>query len=167
MLNSVAMLSVESAEDGPQGSVSGDVLACPSPVHVKRRAAAPDLTCSHCDAKRVSAGTLMGLSQHSTLSLEDVAAAAPECSRWFQLYILKDRALTADILRRYRSFCSVYFSSTLKRSWCFCEVLFLTCTLSSVNCRICRCLPYMRASGARGVGVSGRGMIHCFVFQGD
>eukprot|EP00904_Undaria_pinnatifida_P004168 jgi/Undpi1/13752/HiC_scaffold_9.g03405.m1 len=42
----------------------------------------------------------MGLSQHSTVSLEDVAAAAPECPRWFQLYILKNRALTVDILRR-------------------------------------------------------------------
>ncbi|CAN0202984.1 unnamed protein product, partial [Hapterophycus canaliculatus] len=32
--------------------------------------------------------------------LEEVAAAAPSCARWFQLYILKDRELTADILRR-------------------------------------------------------------------
>lgn len=45
-------------------------------------------------------GTLMGVSQHATISLEDVAAAAPQCARWFQLYILKDRALTADLLRR-------------------------------------------------------------------
>lgn len=42
----------------------------------------------------------MGVSQHATISLEDVAAAAPQCARWFQLYILKDRALTADLLRR-------------------------------------------------------------------
>lgn len=42
----------------------------------------------------------MGVSQHATVSLEDVAAAAPRCARWFQLYILKDRVLTADILRR-------------------------------------------------------------------
>ena len=48
-----------------------------------------------------NAGTLMGVSQHATVSLEDVAAAAPQCTRWFQLYILKDRALTADILRRW------------------------------------------------------------------
>lgn len=43
----------------------------------------------------------MGVSQHATFSLEDVAAAAPQCARWFQLYILKDRALTADLLRRW------------------------------------------------------------------
>lgn len=51
----------------------------------------------------------MGLSQHSTVSLEDVAAAAPECPRWFQLYILKNRALTVDILRRYGIFCRFFF----------------------------------------------------------
>lgn len=43
----------------------------------------------------------MGVSQHATVSLEDVAAAAPRCARWFQLYILKDRELTAGILRRF------------------------------------------------------------------
>lgn len=42
----------------------------------------------------------MGVSQHATVSLEDVAAAAPGSPRWFQLYILKDRDLTIDILRR-------------------------------------------------------------------
>lgn len=43
----------------------------------------------------------MGVSQHATVPLEDVAAAAPGCARWFQLYILKNRELTADILRRF------------------------------------------------------------------
>lgn len=47
------------------------------------------------------AGTLMGVSQHATVSMEDIAAAAPDGPRWFQLYILKDRALTADILKRW------------------------------------------------------------------
>lgn len=42
----------------------------------------------------------MGVSQHATVSLEDVASAAPGCPRWFQLYILKDRDLTASIVRR-------------------------------------------------------------------
>eukprot|EP00903_Cladosiphon_okamuranus_P013724 g12777.t4 len=45
-------------------------------------------------------GTLLGVSQHATVPLEDVSAVAPQCARWFQLYILKDRALTADLLRR-------------------------------------------------------------------
>lgn len=43
----------------------------------------------------------MGVSQHSTVSLEDIADAAPGTPLWFQLYILKDRALTADIVRRW------------------------------------------------------------------
>ncbi|CAN0349997.1 unnamed protein product [Ascophyllum nodosum] len=47
-----------------------------------------------------AAGTLMGVSQHANVSLEDIAAAAPQCPRWFQLYILKDRELTADIVKR-------------------------------------------------------------------
>ena len=42
----------------------------------------------------------MGVSQHANVSLEDIAAAAPQCPRWFQLYILKDRELTADIVKR-------------------------------------------------------------------
>ena len=45
-------------------------------------------------------GILMGVSQHATVSLEDIAVAAPDCPRWFQLYILKDRELTANIVRR-------------------------------------------------------------------
>lgn len=44
--------------------------------------------------------TLMTLSSWSTISLEDVAAAAPQCIRWFQLYIYKDRAVTLDLIRR-------------------------------------------------------------------
>lgn len=43
----------------------------------------------------------MGVSQHATVSLEEIAEAAPGCPRWFQLYILKDRGLTANILRRW------------------------------------------------------------------
>lgn len=35
-----------------------------------------------------------------TTSLEDVAAAAPTATRWFQLYIYKDRKLTESIVRR-------------------------------------------------------------------
>lgn len=35
-----------------------------------------------------------------TTSLEDVAASAPTGTRWFQLYIYKDRKLTESIVRR-------------------------------------------------------------------
>lgn len=43
----------------------------------------------------------MGVSQHATVSMEDIADAAPGAPLWFQLYILKDRALTVDIVRRW------------------------------------------------------------------
>uniref|UniRef100_A0A7S2V2J3 FMN hydroxy acid dehydrogenase domain-containing protein n=1 Tax=Fibrocapsa japonica TaxID=94617 RepID=A0A7S2V2J3_9STRA len=46
------------------------------------------------------AGILMGVSQHATTSLEDVARAAPHGCRWFQAYILKDRELTGSIIQR-------------------------------------------------------------------
>ena len=46
------------------------------------------------------AGTLFGLSQHATVCIEDVAAAAPAAHRWFQSYLLKDRAATLDLVRR-------------------------------------------------------------------
>jgi (S)-2-hydroxy-acid oxidase len=35
-----------------------------------------------------------------TASMEEVAAAAPNSIRWFQLYIYKDRKLTESIVRR-------------------------------------------------------------------
>ncbi len=46
------------------------------------------------------AGTLFGLSQHATVCIEDVAAAAPAAHRWFQSYLLKDRDATLDLVRR-------------------------------------------------------------------
>jgi 4-hydroxymandelate oxidase len=57
---------------------------------------------AECDAARgaAEAGTLMVLSHHSTRTLEDVAAAAPGCPRWFQLYVTTDRAHCESLLRR-------------------------------------------------------------------
>jgi isopentenyl diphosphate isomerase/L-lactate dehydrogenase-like FMN-dependent dehydrogenase len=40
------------------------------------------------------------LSTIATTSIEDVAAATPNATRWFQLYIYKDRKLTESIVRR-------------------------------------------------------------------
>lgn len=47
-----------------------------------------------------AAGTVMCVSTLATVSLEDVAAAAPGGSRWFQLYIRRDRGFTQDLVRR-------------------------------------------------------------------
>jgi 4-hydroxymandelate oxidase len=46
------------------------------------------------------AGALMVLSSLATCSLEDVAAAAPGAPRWMQVYILRDRARTKDLVDR-------------------------------------------------------------------
>ena len=45
-------------------------------------------------------GALMVLSSLASCSLEEVAAAAPGAPRWMQVYILRDRARTVDLVRR-------------------------------------------------------------------
>ncbi|CAD7088335.1 unnamed protein product [Hermetia illucens] len=45
-------------------------------------------------------GGIFILSTVSTTSLEEVAKAAPNTSKWFQLYIYKDRSLTESLVRR-------------------------------------------------------------------
>ena len=47
-----------------------------------------------------AAGTVMCVSTLATVALEDVAAAAPDGARWFQLYIRKDRSFTEDLVAR-------------------------------------------------------------------
>lgn len=47
-----------------------------------------------------AAGTIMVVSTLSTVSLEDIAAAAPEAVRWFQLYMHQDRGWTAEVVTR-------------------------------------------------------------------
>ncbi|ALC40602.1 CG18003 [Drosophila busckii] len=46
------------------------------------------------------AGAIYILSTLSNTSLEDVAAAAPNTCKWFQLYIYKERHLTEQLVRR-------------------------------------------------------------------
>jgi 4-hydroxymandelate oxidase len=46
------------------------------------------------------AGTVMVLSTISSGSIEEVAGAAPEAPRWFQLYVHRDRGLTEDLVHR-------------------------------------------------------------------
>jgi len=40
------------------------------------------------------------LSTTASLSLEDVAAASPDCYRWFQLYVYKDHEMTKRLVQR-------------------------------------------------------------------
>lgn len=42
----------------------------------------------------------MILSTIATSSIEEVAEAAPKCTKWFQLYIYKDRKITLDLVKR-------------------------------------------------------------------
>ena len=42
----------------------------------------------------------MCLSSWATTSVEDVAKAAPDGLRWFQLYVYKDRKMTEALVRR-------------------------------------------------------------------
>ncbi|HVB90578.1 MAG TPA: alpha-hydroxy acid oxidase [Acidimicrobiales bacterium] len=46
------------------------------------------------------AGALMILSSLATCSLEDVAAAAPGAPRWMQIYILRERSRTSELVAR-------------------------------------------------------------------
>lgn len=47
-----------------------------------------------------TAGVTQVLSTFSTISLEEVARTTPDGPRWFQLYVFRDRGLTADLVRR-------------------------------------------------------------------
>ncbi len=47
-----------------------------------------------------AAGALNVVSTRSSRSLEEIAAAAPHAPRWFQLYVLRDRDWTAELVRR-------------------------------------------------------------------
>jgi 4-hydroxymandelate oxidase len=47
-----------------------------------------------------AAGALLVLSSLATCALEDVAAAAPDGPRWMQVYVLRQRARTADLVAR-------------------------------------------------------------------
>jgi 4-hydroxymandelate oxidase len=47
-----------------------------------------------------AAGALLILSSLATCPLEDVAAAAPDAVRWMQIYVLRDRTRTAELVGR-------------------------------------------------------------------
>jgi 4-hydroxymandelate oxidase len=47
-----------------------------------------------------AAGALLILSSLATCPLEDVAAAVPDAVRWMQIYVLRDRARTVDLVTK-------------------------------------------------------------------
>lgn len=72
------------------------IFISPAGVH---KVVDPEGECATARAAR-DAGIIMGVSQHATTCLEDVAAAAPDGNRWFQTYIMRDRYITADLIKR-------------------------------------------------------------------
>src|SRR5687768_6713099 len=81
-------------------TVLGETLALPvmlAPTGFNRLAHADgELAAARAAA---ASGTVMVASTLSTCSLEEIAAAAPG-SRWFQLYVYKDRAVTRELVAR-------------------------------------------------------------------
>ncbi|CAH1406690.1 unnamed protein product [Nezara viridula] len=64
-----------------------------------QKMAHPDGECAN--ARAVGrAGSVFILSTLSTSSIEEVAAAAPDTIKWFQLYVYKDRELTKKLVAR-------------------------------------------------------------------
>ncbi|GIY64755.1 hydroxyacid oxidase 1 [Caerostris darwini] len=77
-------------------TVSFPVCIAPSAMH---RMAHPDGEIATVKGAAAE-GVAMVLSTLSTTSLEDVAKAAPESIRWFQLYIYSDREVTKKLVAR-------------------------------------------------------------------
>jgi 4-hydroxymandelate oxidase len=72
------------------------VILAPTAMH---KLAHPDGEAATAQAA-ASLGVLMTLSSVSTLTLEDVAGAAPGAPRWFQLYCYTERAVTEMLVKR-------------------------------------------------------------------
>jgi 4-hydroxymandelate oxidase len=51
-------------------------------------------------AGAAAAGALYICSTQATMSVEEVAAAAPDGARWFQVYVVRDRGWTAELVAR-------------------------------------------------------------------
>lgn len=94
MLCDVSSLTTEISLFGQ--TLSMPIFISPAGVH---RLCDPAGECASARAA-AAAGTLFGLSQHATASIEEVACAAPGCNKWFQCYLLKSRPLTLELVRR-------------------------------------------------------------------
>ncbi|KAF7269085.1 hypothetical protein GWI33_017842 [Rhynchophorus ferrugineus] len=64
-----------------------------------QRMAHPEGECANARAAQ-SMGTVFILSTIATSSIEEIAETAPNLTKWFQLYIYKDRELTKSLVRR-------------------------------------------------------------------
>ncbi len=69
-----------------------------------------------------AAGALLTVSTLATVSLEDVAATAPDTARWFQLYLFVDRGYAGELVDRavaagYRALVLTVDTPVLGRRW--------------------------------------------------
>lgn len=80
----------------------GQTLSMPVFVSPAGVMALCDPTHGECATARAcgDCGTMFALSQHATRSIEQVAEGAPATNRWYQSYILKDRRMTLQLVKR-------------------------------------------------------------------
>ncbi|XP_044267492.1 hydroxyacid oxidase 1 [Tribolium madens] len=82
-------------------TVLGEKVQIPigiSPTAMQRMAH-PEGECANARAAQAM-GTIFTLSTIATSSIEEVAQAAPYCTKWFQLYIYNDRNVTRRLVER-------------------------------------------------------------------
>mmetsp|Transcript_21948 Transcript_21948/g.36302 ORF Transcript_21948/g.36302 Transcript_21948/m.36302 type:complete len:383 (-) Transcript_21948:1258-2406(-) len=94
MMRPVGNLSTRTTLFGQ--SLSMPVFVSPAGVHALCDSDGECATAKACGDE----GTMFGLSQHATRSIEQVAGAAPNANRWYQAYILKDRSVTLRLVQR-------------------------------------------------------------------
>jgi len=94
MLRDVSTVALETTILG--SATSSPIVVAPTAFHGLAHAEAENATVRGA----ASAGSIFCLSSLSNTAPEDVAAAAPGATRWFQLYVFKDRGLTEELIRR-------------------------------------------------------------------
>jgi 4-hydroxymandelate oxidase len=94
VLRDVAKVSTATTLLG--GEVPTPLLVAPMAYH---RMCHPDGEAASA-AGAAAAGALYVLSTQATMSVEEVALAAPGAVRWFQVYVVRDRGWTADLVTR-------------------------------------------------------------------
>ncbi|KAJ8980292.1 hypothetical protein NQ317_005212 [Molorchus minor] len=93
-LKNVAQRDISTTVLGEKVSVP--IGIAPSSLH---KIAHPDGECATARAAQ-ALGVLYTLSTGATCSIEEVAEAAPNGLKWFQIYVYKNRKITEDLIRR-------------------------------------------------------------------
>jgi 4-hydroxymandelate oxidase len=94
VLRDVAAVSTATSVLGVE--VPTPVMVAPMAYH---RMAHPDGEAASA-AGAAAAGAVYVLSTQATMSVEEVAAAAPDAVRWFQVYVVRDRGWTIELVVR-------------------------------------------------------------------